>query len=92
MKFLPVLRSFLREHKVIYTVRGYDMRRAGVVVEGVGACRRIPLGRIYGRGDLASYVELSGFSSLEEWYNKIDEFIVPGQGMWLYRVEVINNV
>jgi len=88
VKFLPELREFLREHKTIYTVRGYDMKPAWVTIEGVGMCRRTSLGRVHGRGDLASYVGLSGFSSLEDWYDKINEFIVPGQRMWLYKVEV----
>ena len=89
MKFLPELRDFLREHRVIYTVRGYDMRRAGVVVEGVGPCRRIPMGRVVTREDLRIYVGVSGFSSLEDWCDKINDFIAPAQNRWLYKVEVI---
>ncbi len=89
VKFLPALQSFLRAHKVIYTVRGYDMRRAGVVVGDIGACRRIPLGEIHYREDLESYVKLSGFDNIESWWSKIEEFIIPGERMWLYKVEVI---
>ena len=89
MKFLPELRDFLREHGTIYTVRGYDMRRAGVVVAGVGPCRRIPMGRVVVRDSLRLYVGLSGFSNLEDWCDKINEFVTPGQAVWLYRVEVI---
>lgn len=89
MKFLPELRDFLRECGVIYTVRGYDMRRAGIVVEGVGPCRRIPLGEIHTREELGPYVFLSGFSSLLEWCDRINDFIAPSQDRWLYCVEVI---
>ncbi len=89
MKFLPELRDFLREHGTIYTARGYDMRRAGVVVEGVGPCRRIPMGRVVIRDSLRLYVGLSGFSSLEDWCGKINEFVTPGQAVWLYKIEVI---
>jgi len=88
MKFLPELKEFLYEHKTIYTVRGYDMKPAWVHVEGVGRCRRTPLGRVCELGDLIPYVELSGFSSLRDWRAKIAEFVVPGQEVWLYRVEV----
>jgi len=91
VKFLPELRDFLREHSVIYTVRGYDMRRAGVVVEGVGPCRRIPMGRVVVRDSLRLYVGLSGFSSLEDWCDKINEFVVSDQSRWLYKVEVIER-
>ena len=87
MKFLPELRDFLRGHGTIYTVRGYDMRRAGVVVEGVGPCRRIPIGRVATREELGPYVHLSGFSSLGDWCDKINEFCYGDK--WLYKVEVI---
>lgn len=88
MKFLPELRSFLCEHGVIYTVRGYDMKPALVNVEDVGRCCRTPLGRVCELEDLKPYVKLSGFSSLRDWRAKIAEFVVPGQEVWLYRVEV----
>lgn len=88
MKFLPKLRSFLREHNVIYTVRGYNMRLAWVYVDDVGVCRRFPLGRVHELEDLKSYVELSGFSSLKDWRAMITHFTVPGQELYLYRVEV----
>ena len=86
MKFLPELREFLCEHRTIYTVRGYDMKPAWVAVEGVGVCRRTPLGRIYNREELGPYVGLSGFLSLGDWCDKINEFCYGGK--WLYRVEV----
>ena len=86
MKFLPELRDFLREYKVIYTVRGYDMRPAWVNVDDVGRCRRTPLGRIHNREELVPYVDLSGFSSLGDWCDKINEFCYGDR--WLYKVEV----
>ena len=86
MSFLPELREFLGEHKVIYTVRGYDMKPAWVSVEGVGRCRRTPLGRIRNHEELSPYVELSGFSSLGDWCDKINEFCYEDK--WLYRIEV----
>ena len=88
MKFLPELRDFLLEHGVIYTVRGYDMKPAWVDVVGIGCCRRTPLGGIHSRIHLVPYVGLSGFSDVEGWWSKIGKFVVPGQGMWLYKVEV----
>ena len=86
MKFLPELREFLLEHKVIYTVRGYDMKPAWVDVEGVGRCRRTPLGEVHTREELASYVGLSGFLCLEDWADKINEFCYDRR--WLYKIEV----
>ena len=77
MKFLPELREFLSEHEIIYTVWGYDMKAAVVNVEGVGRCRRTPLEKICTREELSPYVHLSGFESLKDWCDKINEFIVP---------------
>lgn len=88
MKFLPELRSFLREHKVIYTVRGYRARNTYVVVEDVGRCRRILCGVVSSVEDLRPYVELSGFDCIENWWSKIEDFIIPGDRIWLYRVEM----
>ena len=87
MKFLLELREFLLEHGVIYTVRGYDMKAAQVHVDGVGRCRRTPLGRIYTREELSPYVHLSGFSGLGDWCDKINEFCYGDK--WLYVVEVL---
>jgi len=89
MKFLPKLREFLLEHKTIYTVRGYDMRPAQVHVDGVGRCRRTPLGRVCAREELGPYVELSGFSSLGDWCDKINEFCYEDR--WLYKIEVVEE-
>ena len=87
MKFLPELRRFLLEHKIIYTVRGYDMKVAAVSVEGVGRCRRTPIKKVLVREELSPYVHLSGFESLGDWCDKINEFC--GADKWLYRVEVL---
>jgi len=89
MRFLPELRDFLREHGVIYTVRGYDMKPAWVEVEGVGRCRRVPLDEVRTREELMPYVELSGFGCLEDWADKINEFCYSRR--WLYRVERVKD-
>ena len=89
MRFLPGLREFLSEREIIYTVRGYDMKTAVVTVEGVGRCKRTSLGRVYTHEELSPYVHLSGFEGLKDWCDKINEFIIPGQDRWLYKVEVL---
>lgn len=88
MKFLPELRKFLQELRIIYTVRGYDTRSVWVDVEGIGRCRRTPLGEVHTRDELTPYVSLSGFSSVDDWADKINEFIVSGHKKWLYKIEV----
>ena len=65
------------------------MMAAVVGVEGIGRCKRTPLGKVQVREELGSYVHLSGFKSLEDWCDKINEFITPGQDRWLYRIEVL---
>jgi len=87
MRFLPELCEFLLERGIIYTVRGYDMKAATVNVDGVGRCRRTSLGKVYVREELSPYVHLSGFSSLSDWCDKINEFCYEDK--WLYKVEVL---
>ena len=88
MQFLEELRDFLREERVIYTVRKYKMAPKLVHVEGVGSCRRVPMGEITGAGDLAPYYTYSGFPTMGDWWAKVRSFIAPGEPMYLYRVEV----
>jgi len=92
MSFLPQLRLFLKGLGIIYTVRKYKMTDATVEVLEVGLCYRFPLGRIKDKEDLEPYVSESGFSTVDDWWGKIREFI-PGENdpMYLYKVEVKNE-
>ena len=86
---MPGLKSYLKGMGIIYTVRKYQMSDAIVEVAGLGKCRRIPMGIVDRKEGLEPYVKYSGFSSLEDWWNKIKFFIPGNDTMYLYRVEVI---
>ena len=89
MSFLPQLRVFLKGLGVIYTVRKYKMTNATVEVLDVGLCYRFPLGQIKKKEDLDPYVSESGFSTVDDWWRKIREFIPDERDkMYLYKVEV----
>lgn len=92
MQFLPELKTFLLSRRVIYTVRGYNMSDKDVYVEGVGWCHRTPMGVVRSFDDLAPFVLLSGFSTLEDWVGKIRAFIPVGRSAWLYRVTLVGNL
>ena len=89
MRFLPFLRDFLREKREIYTVRKYKMDLRNVVVADIGICRRIPLGEVVGKIELLEYTRLSGFATLQDWWDKIQQFIpYSDMKMYLYHVVV----
>jgi len=92
MSFLPQLKYYLKGMGIIYTVRKYKMTDALVDVVDVGKCHRIPVEEIHSKEDLLPYVKQSGFASLDDWWNKIKEFIPNGNDpMYLYKVEVKND-
>ena len=92
MQFLPKLRDFLYRKGGIYTVRRYRYSTTEVYVEGVGRCKRRLIRYISSlqpyREQLSSYVEQSGFASVDEWWVAIHKFIKVGEDMWLYKVVV----
>jgi len=60
----------------VFTVRawrGYAVE-SFVDVEGVGKCKKIRIGEVSSKNDLASYVNLSGFGSVDEWWQKVQSF------------------
>lgn len=90
MSFIPELKAFLRERKVIYTVRKYKMGLAVVEVDGIGKCKRIPIGLIKSKDELGDYVRLSGFSSVDAWWAKIKYFIPNSTDTkYIYKVEIL---
>jgi hypothetical protein len=92
MSFIPELRDYLKEHKVIYTVRKYKMSPAIVEIEGVGQCKRLPLGIISCKDDLGDYYKESGFPTVEAWWAKIIYFIPRAEDIkYLYRIEVLSE-
>lgn len=90
MQFLPELKNFLKENKLVYTVRKYKMSEAIVNVEGIGWCRRLPMGTIESQEDLLPYILDSGFAKPEDWWAKIRYFIPNVKdAKYLYRVEML---
>jgi len=87
MAFIPELQDYLRKRGFIFTVRKYKMTDAYVMVKGVGKCHRIPLGEVKSRLDLVPFGWKSGFDTIDDWWDKIRQFIpdttVP---MYLYSV------
>ena len=60
----------------VFTVRfweGYG-QESYVDVDGVGMCRKIRISRVSCKEDIACYVKLSGFASVDEWWNKVLSF------------------
>lgn len=86
MSFLPELQEFLKENKLIYTIRKYDMDERDVEIEGVGICHRKPLGKIEHKESLGVFVKSSGFDSLQAWLQKVKLFSRPGDDLYLYEV------
>ena len=89
MSFLPELKDFLLKNGFIYTVRKYKMSEALVEIEGVGQCRREPLGTIEAKAGLLPFIESSGFSTVDTWWKKIKYFIPGDDIKYLYRVGVV---
>jgi len=88
MSFMLPLAKFLKEKGEIYTVRSFNYRTRQCDVEGVGRCDRRLIKRVYTGKDLAPYVYLSGFTTIEEWYIQLRKFIHPREGAFLFKVVV----
>lgn len=91
MAFMPQLKLYLRGMGTIYTVRKYRMAEATVRVEGVGICKRTPIGQVTSMEELEPYVKESGFFTLDGWWDKINTFIPDGESKYLYKVEVLEK-
>ncbi len=89
MRFdVKCVKDCLVKNKIVYTVRtweGYtDM--SNVEVDGIGPCTKKRLMQVTGKEDLAKYLSLSGFVSLDDWWSKIRSF--GACGGWLFEVRV----
>lgn len=74
MHFKAKLQLFLRKNRCIYTVRRFLYENLGTVfVPGVGDCKRYLVKEDVSPEDLVQYLEWSGFSSVEEWWSKIEQ-------------------
>lgn len=92
MQLMGKLQKFLKENKVIYTVRAFDMDKRLVEVEGCGFAIREPLGIVINFKDLAPYVKESGFEDLSSWIKMIRVFIKPNMPAYLYKVTLKENL
>lgn len=89
MRFdVPCVKECLVKNKIVYTVRswqGYGLT-SKVEVDRVGSCTKKRVLKVSRKEDLAKYLSLSGFSSLDEWWAKIRSFGAC-EG-WLFEVKV----
>ncbi len=80
MRFdIKCVKECLEKNKIVYTVRsweGYSVITK-VEVDGVGSCTKKRIMRVTRKGDLAQYLSLSGFDTLEDWWGKICCFGAP---------------
>lgn len=88
MSFLSNLKTFLREHGEIYTVRRYNYQTRQCDVEGVGCCNRRLIMRVSSPKDLDPYIPLSGFQTRRDWWSMIQRFVKPGDDMFLFKVVI----
>lgn len=86
------VKNCLVENKEVFTVRKYKSYGlvSAVKVEDIGMCRKEFIKIITDKKELLDYVKLSGFESLDDWFNKIRMFISENETMYLYRV-IINK-
>lgn len=89
MSLLPELTKFLKDNRLIYTVRGYKYpTRSVVIIDGIGSCTRTFVKQVVVREDLEPYVASSGFRDVSSWWRKIGYFIQGGTPKYLYAVVV----
>ena len=89
MMFLPKLTAFLNAHEYIYTVRKYrySLPDPYVQIDGVGVCSRARVDQVNRKEDLTSYVDKSGFATIDEWWKKIKAFNSGYVGpFYLYKI------
>lgn len=93
MAFMPRLTDYLNSTGLIYTVRKYKMKDALVSINSVGSCTRKYTGDITIKEDLNYFYTRSGFNTVEDWWNTIEEINhwlpTKEKPMYLYKVEKI---
>lgn len=92
MKFdVKVVRNFLLQNSVVYTVRGYRTAAKFGVVEVDGMdYMRTRMQQINAVEDLEDVYLQSGFTSAKDWWKKIEGF--GAVGGYLYKVELLDKV
>ncbi len=90
MRFdVKCVKECLVKNKIVYTVRAWEGYSAlsKVEVDGIGLCTKKRIMRLTRKEDLAQYLSLSGFGSLDDWWEKIRSF--GACSGWLFEVRVI---
>ena len=78
----------LRRQGRVFTVRSYCLEGSFyrvVYVDGIGLCWRELVGEVKCKEDLLSFLQFSGFNSVDEWWEKIVSFC-GNREKWLYKV------
>jgi hypothetical protein len=91
--WVPQVRQCLLRAGRVFTVRSYLVEgRFGrvVQVDGVGPCWRELVRQVNCKQDLLPFLQLSGFSSVDEWWDKVVAFC-GSKDKWLYKVFVYKN-
>jgi len=91
--WLPQVRQCLLRHGRVFTVRSYLVEgRFGRIVqaEGVGACWRELVCEVRCKDDLLGYLEFSGFTTVEQWWDQVLRFC-GSKPKWLYKVTIYKN-
>ena len=89
MRFdVKCVKECLAKNKIVYTVRTWEgyTGLSNVEVDGIGPCTKKRIMQVIGKEDLAKYLSLSGFGSLDDWWAKIRSF--GACGGWLFEVRV----
>ncbi len=77
MRFdVKCVKECLMKNGRVFTVRswgGYGLE-SNVDVDSVGRCKKIRICRVSCKEDIARYVKLSGFASVDEWWNRVLSF------------------
>ena len=92
MKFdVPVVKKCLVECDQVYTVRKYETRNKFTVTEvcDIGSCMVEKIMQVISMVDLKEFVPLSGFMTLNQWWDKVVSF--GAQKGWLYRVSILED-
>ena len=87
------VRECLRREGRVFTVRSYCLEGRFyrfVHVDGIGLCWRELVREITCKEDLSQFIQFSGFTTVDEWWNKIVGFCGDDR-KWLYKIFVYKN-
>ena len=78
------VREYLSTNGTVYTVRSYDTKGKKAIFKNK---EFIKVKEIKEKEELKEYVNFSGFTSVDKWWEEIKKFIwKENQRKWLYKV------